>query len=138
MTIIDTVKDASDFLTGKWALKPNASYSDADLNDMRRADILELAQMWHKEAMADLPDVNVPQTSRNTIPADHYDVLKRLLNCNWNQLADHLEVTPQTLKIWRDGEGSKNAAEKCQNLMDDTLNAAGAGWLLLPTNWPRN
>jgi len=74
--------------------------------------------------------------SRNTIPKDHFDVLKRLLDCNWQDLAERLGVTPQTLKNWRDNGTGTNGAMRCQDLMTATLRASGSDWLLLQTNWP--
>lgn len=72
---------------------------------------------------------------RDTLPADVFDLLKRLLNCNWAQLAARLGVTPQTLKRWRtDGLGA-NGAEKCQLLMHSIMMASNTDWLLLQTNW---
>ena len=72
---------------------------------------------------------------RNTPPTDAFEVLKRLHNCNWSQLAERLGVTPQTLRQWRAGDGGKNAAMRMQHLMEASLRAADADWLLLQTNW---
>jgi len=72
---------------------------------------------------------------RNTTPTDHFDVLKRLHNCNWNELAERLGVTPQTLRDWRTNGTGANGAMRAQHLMESSLRAAGADWLLLQTNW---
>lgn len=72
---------------------------------------------------------------KNTPPADAFEVLKRLNNCNWAQLADHLGVTAQTLRQWRAGDGGRNASMRMQHLMEATLREANADWLLLQTNW---
>jgi len=50
MTQIDTALDAYEFLTGKWATKPNADYTEAELDAMRTNDLIELARMWLADA----------------------------------------------------------------------------------------
>ena len=72
---------------------------------------------------------------RNTPPADAYDVLRRLYACNWNQLAERLGVSPQTLREWRKEGHGKNGAMRLQNLMETGLRASHSEWLLLQTNW---
>ena len=50
MTQISTQRDAIEFLTGKWASKPNASYTEKDLENYRKGDLIDLAHMWEHEA----------------------------------------------------------------------------------------
>jgi len=68
-------------------------------------------------------------------PADSFDVLKRLMNANWNEVAKALGVSTKTLRAWRAGEGGKNAAEKQQLLFEALLRNANADWLTMRTNW---
>lgn len=74
-------------------------------------------------------------TERNTTPENVFEVLKRLHNCNWSQLAERLGVTPKTLKVWRTQGAGAKGSEKMQLLMEATLRAANSDWLLLQTNW---
>lgn len=74
-------------------------------------------------------------TQRNTPPADAFEALRRIWNCNWQQLAERLGVTPQTLRRWRDSEPGANGCMRMQTSIEAALRAANADWLLLKTNW---
>lgn len=74
-------------------------------------------------------------TTKNTAPADQYEVLRRLYNCNWSQLADRLGVTPQTLRQWRKDGAGKTGSEKQAKLTTAAFMAADCEWLILPINW---
>lgn len=68
-------------------------------------------------------------TDRNTTPATEWQALRRLLNCNKQQLAARLGITRQTLRVWEDatdrGEpASDNARRAAAELLQATLRAA--------------
>lgn len=69
-------------------------------------------------------------SDRNTPPANIWQTLRRLLNCNKQELAAHLGVTARTLRTWEaaaEAEGSsagKAANEAAARLLSDTLRAA--------------
>ena len=68
-------------------------------------------------------------------PADSFDVLKRLMNANWNEVAEALGVSTKTLRAWRAGEGGKNCSQRQQELFEVLLRNANADWLTMRTNW---
>jgi len=74
-------------------------------------------------------------TERNSNPEDIFDALRRLHNCNWQQLAERLDVSVQTLRRWRTEGPGKTGAERCSDLIRDTLADAGAEWSLLNINY---
>lgn len=68
--------------------------------------------------------------ARNTTPANIWEVLRRLLNCNKRQLGERLGVTRQTLHQWETqtekGEQiSDKGREAATDLLTATLRAAG-------------
>jgi DNA-binding transcriptional regulator YiaG len=68
-------------------------------------------------------------TDKNTTPATVWEVLRRLLKCNKQQLAARLGVTRQTLRIWEEMTGrgepiSDNARRAATELLTATLRAA--------------
>ena len=75
-------------------------------------------------------------SQRNTTPANVWDTLRRLLNCNKTQLAARLGVTARTLHRWEHGEAGAEAHRRAADLMQTTLRAADcdqhAQWRL---NW---
>lgn len=75
-------------------------------------------------------------SARNTTPANVWDALRRLLNCNKTQLAERLGVTARTLHRWENGEAGADAHRRAADLMQATLRAADcdmhAQWRL---NW---
>lgn len=69
-------------------------------------------------------------TAKNTTPATVWEALRRLLNCNKQQLAARLGVTRQTLHEWEkmtdaDEPISDNARRAAAELLTATLRAAG-------------
>jgi DNA-binding transcriptional regulator YiaG len=69
-------------------------------------------------------------TQRNTTPPHIWAALRRLLNCNRQQLAARLGVSARTLRRWEtlteDGDSpGKDAAERASALLISTLAAAG-------------
>lgn len=69
-------------------------------------------------------------TERNTTPGNIWEALRRLLQCNKQQLASRLGVSRQTLRIWEDMTGagepiSDNARRAAAELLTATLRAAG-------------
>lgn len=62
--------------------------------------------------------------ARNAPPADIWQALRRLLNCNRTQLAERLGVTRQTLRRWEEGEAGANAYRRASELLIATLRAA--------------
>ena len=82
-------------------------------------------------------------TSKNTPPANVWEALRRLLNCNKQQLAARMGITRQTLRIWEDmtrnGEPIEgNARRAAHELLTATLRAAGnADDLLRPRSGPK-
>lgn len=81
-------------------------------------------------------------SNRNTTPANIWEVLRRLLDCNKQQLAERLGITRQTLRIWEDMTGNgepitDNARRAAAELLTATLRAAGqADDLLRPRAKP--
>lgn len=79
---------------------------------------------------------------KNTPPAHIWDALRRLLNCNSKQLAEHLGVTPRTLRTWEtlteqgDAAG-KTASESASNLLQAILQEARSETYALPIKWDR-
>jgi transposase len=81
-------------------------------------------------------------TARNTPPANIWQTLRRVLNCNKQELAAHLGVNRHTLTRWEaatEAEGDsagKAANEAAARLLQETLRAANsdvhAQWAL---NW---
>ena len=69
-------------------------------------------------------------SGRNTMPKDVFDVLKRLFNCNWEQLADRLGVSKQTLWRWRNGDLGVKGADRLHQLALVALVSVDADWLL--------
>ena len=68
--------------------------------------------------------------NRNTFPTDQYDLLQRALQCNKTQLAEHLKVTPKTLRGWREeGKGGANAAARVAQLWATILKESDTQWL---------
>ena len=69
-------------------------------------------------------------SDKNTTPATVWEALRRLLNCNKQQLAARLGVTRQTLRIWEEMTGddeplSDNARRAAAELLTATLRTAG-------------
>lgn len=81
-------------------------------------------------------------TDRNTTPATEWQALRRLLNCNKQQLAQRLGVSARTLRNWEAAsdaghEPGKDASQKASLLLITTLRAARhadvlAQWVI---NW---
>jgi len=65
-------------------------------------------------------------TARNTTPANVWDALRRLHNCNKTQLAARLGVTQRTLARWEAGEAGTDAHRRAADLLQATLRAAEA------------
>lgn len=68
---------------------------------------------------------------RNTHPVNVWEALRRLLNCNKQDLAERLDVTRKTLRTWESDteegkEPSSNARRAISELLITTLNAAKA------------
>lgn len=77
---------------------------------------------------------------KNAAPANIWEVLRRLLDCNKQQLAAHLGVSVATLRRWEkvyaeEGTAGKAAAEKCSLLLETTLRQANAEVYSLPINY---
>ena len=68
-------------------------------------------------------------STRTTFPADQYELLRRCLACNKTQLAEHLGVSPGTLRNWETTGGGKNAAARVANLWRIILRQSGTEWL---------
>lgn len=64
-------------------------------------------------------------TDRNTTPANIWEVLRRLHQCNKAQLAARLGVTARTLRRWEEGEAGADAYRRAADLLQATLRAAG-------------
>lgn len=69
-------------------------------------------------------------SDKNTTPATVWEVLRRLLQCNKQQLAARLGVSRQTLREWENltGNGDQiegNARRAAAELLTATLRAAG-------------
>ena len=62
--------------------------------------------------------------SKNSTPANIWEALRRLLNCNKSQLAQHLGVNRRTLARWEDGEAGADAFARASQLLIATLRAA--------------
>ena len=58
---------------------------------------------------------------RNSRPASIWDALRRILNCNKNELAAHLGVNRKTLQRWEAGEESEAGKQKARDLLTATL-----------------
>ena len=67
--------------------------------------------------------------TRNTFPTNQYDLLRRALQCNKSQLAEHLGVTPKTLRTWETEGGGANAAARVAQLWGVILNRSQTEWL---------
>jgi len=67
--------------------------------------------------------------SRNTFPANQYDLLRRALNCNKSQLAAHLGVSSKTLRTWETEGGGANAAARVAQLWGIILRQSQTEWL---------
>lgn len=65
-------------------------------------------------------------TAKNAPPVSVWDALRRLLNCNRQQLADRLGVTARTLRRWEQGEAGADAHQRAAQLLRATLATAGA------------
>lgn len=69
-------------------------------------------------------------TARNTPPANIWQTLRRLLNCNKQELAARLGVTARTLRNWEaatetEGDSAGKAANAAAaSLLQETLRAA--------------
>lgn len=74
-------------------------------------------------------------TERNTTPANIWDALRRLHNCNRQQLAARLGVSRATLHRWETEGAGQAGSEKAARLMQATLRAADADWAPLPIDW---
>lgn len=77
---------------------------------------------------------------RNTAPKGVWETLRRLLQCNKQQLAERLGVSDTTLRAWEradeTGSAGKTAHERAALLMQATLRAAGADMhAQLNINW---
>jgi transcriptional regulator with XRE-family HTH domain len=76
--------------------------------------------------------------TKNTTPANIWDTLRRLHNCNKAELAARLGVTPRTLRRWEEGEAGKEAHQRASALLLASLRAAEsdvhAQWAI---NWDR-
>jgi len=68
-------------------------------------------------------------SKRNTFPTDQYDLLRRALQCNKTQLAEHLGVAPKTLRAWEAEGGGANAARRVSDLWRVILRNSGTEWL---------
>jgi transcriptional regulator with XRE-family HTH domain len=64
-------------------------------------------------------------TTRNTPPANIWETLRRLLNCNKTQLAERLDVTPRTLHRWEAGAAGDDAERRAGQLLREILQSAG-------------
>ena len=69
-------------------------------------------------------------SNKNTVPATIWEALRRLLNCNKQQLAARLGVSRQTLMVWEKetarGEPISDSARlRAADLLNATLRAAG-------------
>lgn len=63
-------------------------------------------------------------SSRNTTPANIWEVLRRLLDCNKRQLAERLGVTRQTLHQWETPtEKGEKLSDKGREAVTDLLTA---------------
>jgi len=75
-------------------------------------------------------------STRNTTPADQFELLRRMYNCNWTQLAKRLGTTPNTLRAWRTTGAGASGSEKMHKLFQATLTAADCDYLSLHMlNW---
>jgi len=63
-------------------------------------------------------------SARDTTPANIWEALRRLLNCNKTQLAARLGVTARTLHRWEHGEAGAVAHRRAADLLQATLRAA--------------
>ena len=63
-------------------------------------------------------------TDRNTQPANIWDVLRRLLRCNRQQLAARLGVSSRTLARWESGEPGPDAELRASRLLIAVLRSA--------------
>ena len=70
------------------------------------------------------------KAQRNTPPANVWEALRRLRNCNKGELAEALGVSRHTLQRWErenaeTGGNGKAAAQAASDLLTATLRAAG-------------
>jgi hypothetical protein len=68
---------------------------------------------------------------RNTHPDDIYEILRRMLNCNWKELAEQLEVSPLTLRKWRKEGAGANGTERLHNLFHQIICRAECEWITI-------
>ncbi len=73
-----------------------------------------------------MTDERTATSGRNRPPVDVWEALRRLLNCNRQQLASHLGVSRHTLQRWEKAGRSEAAAATLANLLEATLRAADA------------
>lgn len=71
-------------------------------------------------------------TRRNAPPANALEALRRLLDCNRNELAAWLGVSRQTLHRWERGQIPGPGRARVADLMRATLAAAQADWTMGP------
>lgn len=76
-------------------------------------------------------------SQRNTPPDDAFDVLRRLYNCNWQQLAARLDVSPRSLNTWRREGPGKTGNERLHRAFHEALREADAQWLTIPIDWTK-
>lgn len=67
-------------------------------------------------------------TERNTAPADRYELLKRVYACNWSQLAERLDVSPRTLRHWRDHGPGEAGETRTRRALEVALRQSGLDW----------
>lgn len=65
-------------------------------------------------------------SDRNTPPGDAFEVLRRLYNCNWSQLAARLGVSARTLRNWRENGPGEGGKARLQLATEAALRSAGA------------
>lgn len=77
-------------------------------------------------------------SARNTTPANAFEVLRRLHNCNWSDLANRLGITTQTLRRWRDEGPGPSGAARMALLCQATLTASQSDWLTRNVAYDQN